>query len=76
MNCILIHIIRAYQITIGKLLPRVCRFEPTCSTYAIEALREHGFIRGMVLSVWRVMRCNPFFVGGWDPVPKRNYENE
>jgi putative membrane protein insertion efficiency factor len=75
MSRILIYIIRGYQITIGKILPRVCRYEPTCSAYAIDAFQEHGFFRGTALSLWRLLRCNPFFTGGLDPVPKRSREN-
>jgi len=65
----LIFFIRAYQHTVGMLIPRVCRYEPTCSQYAIEAIREHGVFRGLVLSAWRIMRCNPWCQGGYDPVP-------
>ncbi|MGD9379687.1 MAG: membrane protein insertion efficiency factor YidD [candidate division WOR-3 bacterium] len=75
MSRIAIYIIRGYQLTAGKVLPRVCRFEPTCSTYAIEALREHGLGKGTLLSVWRLLRCNPFFAGGPDPVPRRSHGN-
>jgi putative membrane protein insertion efficiency factor len=75
MSSVLIFVIRGYQITIGKLLPRVCRFEPTCSTYAIDAFREHGFFRGMGLSLWRLLRCNPFCAGGVDPVPRRSCDH-
>lgn len=76
MNRVLIRIIQIYQFTIGRMLPRVCRFEPTCSSYAIEALREHGLLRGLSLSVWRILRCNPYCEGGWDPIPKRMERNE
>ena len=48
-----------------------CRFTPTCSQYAIDAVREWGIIIGMALAVWRILRCNPFSAGGYDPVPKR-----
>lgn len=48
-----------------------CRYSPTCSTYAIQALEEHGFIQGWILSVWRIIRCNPFSKGGDDPVPRK-----
>ena len=48
-----------------------CRFQPTCSEYAIEAIKEWGVIIGLPMSVWRVLRCNPFGKGGYDPVPKR-----
>ncbi len=76
MNRVLIRIIQIYQLTIGRMLPRVCRFEPTCSSYAIDALREHGLLRGISLSLWRILRCNPYCEGGWDPIPKRVERNE
>jgi putative membrane protein insertion efficiency factor len=75
LSSVLIYAIKGYQLTFGRMLPRVCRFEPTCSTYAIDALREHGPVKGMLLSLGRILRCNPFCTGGWDPVPKRNQEN-
>ncbi len=72
MSSVLIYAIRGYQLTFGKVLPRVCRFEPTCSTYAIDAIREYGVLRGLGLSIWRLLRCNPFCAGGFDPVRKRS----
>lgn len=71
MRHILIFFVRLYQRSFGLLFPRVCRFEPTCSQYAIDALREHGLCKGLALSVWRIVRCNPLSPGGWDPVPRR-----
>lgn len=59
--------IRAYQ-RISRLLPRRCRFEPTCSEYAAQAIGRFGILRGSVLAVWRLLRCNPFNHGGFDPV--------
>ena len=76
MSWIVVRIIRSYQLTLGRILPRVCRFEPTCSTYAIQAIRQYGLLKGIVLSTWRIVRCNPFCQGGWDPVPERMGENE
>ncbi|MGI3775811.1 MAG: membrane protein insertion efficiency factor YidD, partial [Janthinobacterium lividum] len=61
--------LRAYQWTIRPLIPGACRFEPGCSEYAVQAVREHGAARGSVLAAWRVLRCNPFCDGGYDPVP-------
>lgn len=58
----------AYQRLISPLLPRRCRYEPTCSRYAIEAIGEFGILKGLVLAGWRVLRCNPFSPGGLDPV--------
>jgi uncharacterized protein len=60
--------IRFYQRLISPALPRRCRYEPTCSAYAAEALRTHGPLRGFVLAGWRLLRCNPFSHGGYDPV--------
>jgi putative membrane protein insertion efficiency factor len=71
MKGLIIKLIKLYQFTFGQLFPRVCRFAPTCSNYAIEAIEIHGVIRGGLLSVWRILRCNPFCPGGWDPVPTR-----
>lgn len=61
--------IRLYQLTLSRILPSACRFTLSCSQYALEAYRKHGFVRGTGLSVWRVLRCNPFNKGGFDPVP-------
>jgi uncharacterized protein len=60
--------IRLYQRLISPMLPRRCKYEPTCSAYAAEALRTHGPLRGFVLASWRLLRCNPFSHGGYDPV--------
>ena len=69
MRYIFIFLIQVYQHTFGLLFPRVCRFEPTCSHYAITALEQHGMFRGLMLSLWRILRCNPLSQGGLDPVP-------
>lgn len=61
--------IRFYRRFISPLKSPCCRFTPTCSAYALEALREWGAIRGSALAIWRVLRCNPFCAGGHDPVP-------
>jgi len=60
--------IRLYQRLISPALPRRCRYEPTCSAYAVDAVREFGVLRGLVLAGWRLLRCNPFSRGGYDPV--------
>jgi len=57
-----------YQRLISPGLPRRCRYEPTCSSYAVQAIGEYGILRGLVLAVWRLLRCNPFSPGGYDPV--------
>lgn len=67
---ILLGLIRLYQLTLSRLMPpNTCRFHPTCSRYGFEAVRRHGAIKGGLLTVWRVLRCNPFHPGGYDPVP-------
>ena len=63
-------LIRAYQILLSSHLPRVCRFEPSCSQYALDALRRRGLIIGSVLAAYRIIRCNPFSRGGFDPVER------
>ena len=64
----LIFIIKLYRKYISPLKKPCCRFIPTCSEYAIEALRKYGVIKGLYLSVKRILRCNPFCKGGYDPV--------
>lgn len=71
MKRALIWLIAFYQKQISPLLPGSCRFVPTCSEYAIEAIRTWGVLRGLGLSIWRILRCNPFCKGGYDPVPMR-----
>ncbi len=60
--------ILAYQRVISPALPRRCKYEPTCSAYAVQAVREFGILRGLVLAGWRLLRCNPWSHGGFDPV--------
>ncbi len=60
--------IRAYQRLISPALPRRCKYHPTCSAYATQAIRSYGILRGSVLAAWRLLRCNPFSHGGYDPV--------
>jgi uncharacterized protein len=60
--------IQLYRRLISPALPRRCRYEPTCSAYAVDAVREFGVLRGMILAGWRLLRCNPFSRGGYDPV--------
>jgi putative membrane protein insertion efficiency factor len=69
-------LVRAYQLVVRPILPPACRFVPSCSDYAIEALREHGAWRGLVLAGWRLLRCNPFSAGGYDPVPATRPERQ
>jgi putative membrane protein insertion efficiency factor len=60
--------IRAYQRLVSPLLPPRCKYEPSCSRYAAQAVREYGILRGLILAGWRLLRCNPWSHGGYDPV--------
>lgn len=71
MKKVLIALIRLYQRTISGKSPPVCRFTPTCSAYAIEAIERFGVIKGGGLAIWRILRCNPFGKYGYDPVPEK-----
>jgi putative membrane protein insertion efficiency factor len=67
---LLLALIRLYQMVVSPALPpNTCRFYPTCSHYGYQAIYKHGIIKGALLAVWRVLRCNPFNPGGYDPVP-------
>lgn len=70
MRALLIALARFYRGFISPVLPRACRFTPSCSEYAIEALQKHGALRGSGLSLYRIVRCGPWTAGGYDPVPK------
>jgi uncharacterized protein len=69
MRWVLIFLVRSYQVVLSPLLPASCRFYPSCSTYAVEALERHGALRGGWLTLRRLARCHPFRPGGYDPVP-------
>ncbi len=69
MAKVAILIIRAYQKGISPWLGQHCRFYPSCSNYAIESFQRHGFIKGFILTFWRILRCQPLCKGGYDPVP-------
>jgi putative membrane protein insertion efficiency factor len=62
--------LRLYKGLISPLLPAACRYVPTCSEYAAEAVACHGFFHGTALALWRLLRCNPLARGGYDPVPR------
>lgn len=67
----LIGLVRLYQLLVSPLLGQTCKYYPSCSAYAVGALREHGAVRGTGMAVWRVLRCNPWSAGGVDHVPPR-----
>jgi uncharacterized protein len=64
--------VRAYQLVLGPLTGGACRFEPSCSAYAVDAIQTHGLIKGAWLALRRVARCHPFSGAGFDPVPPRS----
>lgn len=68
MKNVLIYIIEIYRKYISPYKKPCCRFYPTCSSYAIEAIRKKGAFKGSVMAIWRILRCNPFSRGGYDPV--------
>jgi putative membrane protein insertion efficiency factor len=76
LTFVLVAAIRAYRMTIGLVLPDSCRYSPSCSAFAVEALRTYGPWRGTWLAVRRVLRCHPFHAGGYDPVPGLNEEGK
>jgi putative membrane protein insertion efficiency factor len=61
-------LVRVYQRFVSRFLPPVCRFTPSCSQYMIDAIRKKGIVVGLLLGIWRIIRCNPLFPGGHDPV--------
>ncbi|MBC7333055.1 MAG: membrane protein insertion efficiency factor YidD [Actinobacteria bacterium] len=68
MKKVLLFILRVYKKYISPILPNSCRFYPTCSEYAIEAISKYGVVKGSIKSMYRVLRCNPLCKGGYDPV--------
>ena len=69
MKYLLLKFVRFYQVAISPMLPPRCRYTPTCSQYAVEALQKHGAYKGSMLTLRRVCRCHPFGGSGYDPVP-------
>jgi putative membrane protein insertion efficiency factor len=69
MRWVLISLVRGYQVALSPLLPASCRFLPSCSVYAVEALERYGVAKGLMLTIRRLARCHPFCAGGYDPVP-------
>lgn len=81
MKRLLMMLVRGYQRFISPLFPPTCRYSPTCSAYMLKALAKHGAIKGTLMGIARILRCNPFVHGGYDPVPdhfslKRNKKAE
>ncbi|MES3023087.1 MAG: membrane protein insertion efficiency factor YidD [Pseudomonadota bacterium] len=75
MSLLLIWLVRGYQLLLSPMLGQNCRFYPTCSSYAIDALRSHGTVRGTLLTFRRLGRCHPWNEGGFDPVPPSPHED-
>ena len=67
LSAVLILPVRFYQIVLGPMLPKVCRYYPSCSEYFIEAVHKHGPCKGCAMGVWRICRCGPWTKGGFDP---------
>lgn len=74
MKKILVFLIKSYQKYISAHTAPCCRFTPTCSHYGIEAIERFGAFKGGLMTLWRILRCNPFVSGGYDPVPEKNTE--
>ncbi|MGD1805446.1 membrane protein insertion efficiency factor YidD [Dapis sp. BLCC M126] len=72
MKVLLIKLIKGYKILISPMLPPSCRFQPTCSEYAMEAIERFGIFKGTRMAVMRILRCHPFHPGGYDPVPPKD----
>ena len=69
MKALLLFIVRGYKLLISPILPPSCRFSPTCSQYSLEAIEKYGALKGFWLTIKRLIRCNPWSPGGYDPVP-------
>lgn len=76
MKKVLIALIRFYQVTISAHRPPCCKYSPTCSAYGIEAIQRFGAFKGTGLTIWRILRCNPFSHGGYDPVPEKKEKHK
>ncbi len=70
-NCLIV-LVKGYQYLLSPLLGSNCRYHPTCSSYTIEAIKLHGAGKGLVMGIWRIVRCNPYSKGGYEPVPGSN----
>ena len=76
MKYLMMGLVHLYRKIISPIKPPCCRFTPTCSAYALEAFSKRGFFVGLILTTWRILRCNPFSKGGYDPVPERGLRNK
>ena len=74
MKHICIWLVRLYRTYISPMKPSCCRFTPTCSAYALEAFQKRGFFAGLILTVYRILRCNPYCKSGYDPVPDKGFK--
>lgn len=71
LSAVFVGIIRLYQVVLSPMLGQRCRYYPSCSHYSLQAIRTHGPIKGLALSLWRLLRCNPWSAGGVDQVPTK-----
>ncbi len=76
MKTFLVFLLKSYKRYISPLVPPACRFQPTCSEYAAEAISAHGTLKGSRLALVRLLKCHPFHPGGFDPVPEKEKKNE
>lgn len=76
MKRLLISLIRFYRKAISPLTPATCKYIPTCSQYGIEAIERFGAFKGTLLTIWRILRCNPWSRGGYDPVPEKRVKKK
>ncbi len=74
MKHVCIWLVGLYRRFISPMKPSCCRFTPTCSAYALEAFQKRGFFAGLILTVYRILRCNPYCRGGYDPVPDKGFK--
>lgn len=72
----LVLLVKIYQLVLSPFLGHNCRFHPTCSSYTIRALENHGCIKGLWLAIWRISKCHPFHPGGHDPVPEKHNDKD
>ena len=76
MKKIILALIKFYQAAISPHLGKNCKYIPTCAQYGLEAIERFGVCKGMLLTIWRILRCNPFSKGGYDPVPEKKIKSD